>query len=711
MLGENGRLDLRYSGTEPLARIMIEGRDKREIELHAEHLAEVDPEIPGGMRPEKRAGPNERKEDIVRLAVNIDHFATLREARKQTEPEPVLAALLAEQAGAEGIVCHLRSDRRHIKERDLLLLRESIKTKLNVEMAATTEMQKVAIKVRPDVVSLVPERPEELTTEGGLNVVSTAPPGPLREEAAEGRNQGQHLHRSRHRPNPDRRRVWASTSSRSTPADTPTSSPASPVTKPSPIIEAAEYGRGLGLEVHAGHGLDYHNVLPIVAIPQISELSIGFSIVARAAIVGLEKAVREMRAFSKRVGAMDIRVDIERLRADIEALGFGRDPKGGSADLPSAGPTSKPGSGSRSGSPRRGLDLPQDGAGNIFGRLERPRKDRHGRLPHRYRDQRREVRRLDGRPGGPRVPAAIKEEKLPLGRPLEVASFTDEEGNLVGDFLGSRAFMGLLNGDELRRGRTQFGRPPAEVLKGTEFTIDGILEAHAGRPELEAYLELHIEQGPILDTEEVPVGLVEAIAGKRYLWCSFIGNAAHAGTTPLELRQDAFLGLADFAIEGHAARGRGSLREHGDRRQRWRSIRARSASSRAGRNSRSITGAPRRETLRDLDQELAGIAEDSGLRPAGFSFASKLMDATEPVLVPERLLGILEDECGRLGIPFLRVRSGAGHDAQILAAVCDAGMIFIPCPDGASHSRRGHPVGRPGKGANVLLGALVKLAT
>jgi pyridoxine 5-phosphate synthase len=233
----------------------------------------------------------------MRLAVNIDHFATLREARKHTEPEPVLAALLAEQAGAEGIVCHLRSDRRHIKERDLFLLRESIKTKLNVEMAATTEMQKIALKVRPDVVSLVPERQEELTTEGGLNVVTgrvhlalfarklrktgirvsifiDPDVGQIRTAAEIGVdlveiNTGRYADL---KPGIARDEALAQ------------------------VIEAAEYGHGLGLEVHAGHGLDYHNVLPIVAIPQISELSIGFSIVARAAIVGLDKAVREMRA-------------------------------------------------------------------------------------------------------------------------------------------------------------------------------------------------------------------------------------------------------------------------------------------------------------------------------------------------------------------------------------------------------------------------------
>ena len=233
----------------------------------------------------------------MRLAVNIDHFATLREARKHTEPEPVLAALLAEQAGAEGIVCHLRGDRRHIKERDLLLLREAVKTKLNLEMAATAEMQKIALKVKPDVVSLVPERPEELTTEGGLNVVAgRVRLGPF----------ARRLRKAGIRVSifidPDVGQIRTAGELGVDLIEINTGKYAD--LKPgiardealAQVIEAAEYGRGLGLEVHAGHGLDYHNVLPIVAIPQISELSIGFSIVARAAIVGLDKAVREMRA-------------------------------------------------------------------------------------------------------------------------------------------------------------------------------------------------------------------------------------------------------------------------------------------------------------------------------------------------------------------------------------------------------------------------------
>jgi pyridoxine 5-phosphate synthase len=233
----------------------------------------------------------------MRLAVNIDHFATLREARRSTEPEPVLVALLAEQAGACGIVCHIRGDRRHIKERDLRLLRQAVKTKLNVEMAATEEMRTIALEVRPDVVSLVPERPEELTTEGGLKVAAGRRAlGPhvealrkagirtsifidtSREEIQAARDVGVDLveintgQYAELKEGPERDKALGA------------------------VRQAAEFGRKIGLEVHGGHGLDYRNVGPVVAIPEIEELSIGFAIVARAAVVGIERAVLDMLA-------------------------------------------------------------------------------------------------------------------------------------------------------------------------------------------------------------------------------------------------------------------------------------------------------------------------------------------------------------------------------------------------------------------------------
>lgn len=231
----------------------------------------------------------------MKLALNIDHFATLREARASREPEPVLAALLAEQAGAEGIVCHIRGDRRHIKERDLRLLRESVKTKLNIEMAATEEMKRIALGIKPDVVSLVPERPEELTTEGGLDVLSN-------EQIL--RSHIQALKKAGIRVSifvdPDSKQIEACQRVGVDLVEINTaryseSKPGKELQESlDEVKRAAEHGRRLGLEIHAGHGLDYRNVQLIAELPEITEFSIGFSIVARAAIVGIELAVREM---------------------------------------------------------------------------------------------------------------------------------------------------------------------------------------------------------------------------------------------------------------------------------------------------------------------------------------------------------------------------------------------------------------------------------
>jgi pyridoxine 5-phosphate synthase len=233
----------------------------------------------------------------MRLAVNVDHFATLRQARLSDEPDPVLVALLAEQAGAEGIVIHLRGDRRHIQERDLQLLREVVKTKLNLEMAATEGMKKIALQIKPDVVSLVPERREELTTEGGLNVVagrkhlapfiSTLQKAGIKVSIFAD-------------PDLEQIKTCADLGVDLVEINTGKYADLKPGRQREKALrqvkKAATLGRKLGLEIHAGHGLDYRNIQAIVAIPEISELSIGFSIVARAATVGIIQAVREMKA-------------------------------------------------------------------------------------------------------------------------------------------------------------------------------------------------------------------------------------------------------------------------------------------------------------------------------------------------------------------------------------------------------------------------------
>jgi pyridoxine 5-phosphate synthase len=232
---------------------------------------------------------------MARLAVNVDHVATIREARGINEPDPVLAAGLAELAGADGIICHLREDRRHIHDRDLMLLRQTVKTKLNMEMAAVDEMIGIALEIKPDLVTLVPERRQELTTEGGLDVLADTEhykrvvnrmkdkdilvsffidPEPAQIEAAktagadiieihtghyaEAKNESQSIERLKR------------------------------------IARAVETASGLDLEISAGHGLNYINIKRFASLPQITEYSIGHSIIARAVFVGIERAVTEL---------------------------------------------------------------------------------------------------------------------------------------------------------------------------------------------------------------------------------------------------------------------------------------------------------------------------------------------------------------------------------------------------------------------------------
>ena len=231
----------------------------------------------------------------MRLGVNIDHVATVREARKGHDPEPVAAAVLAELAGADGITVHLRGDRRHIQERDVELLRAVVSTRLNVEMAATREMVDIAVGVKPHQVTLVPERPNELTTTGGLDVVRRA--ASLKKTV--GRLQRAGIAVSVF-IDPDGPQVKKAATIGATAIEINTGvyaeaiSGAERAKQLRRVAQAASTASRLRLEVLAGHGLTYANVEPIVEVDEIAELNIGHSIVARSVLVGMDRAVCEM---------------------------------------------------------------------------------------------------------------------------------------------------------------------------------------------------------------------------------------------------------------------------------------------------------------------------------------------------------------------------------------------------------------------------------
>jgi pyridoxine 5-phosphate synthase len=233
---------------------------------------------------------------MAKLGINVDHIATIRQARGGSEPDPVTAAAMAELAGADGITVHLREDRRHIQDRDVMLLRRTVQTHLNLEMAATDEMVTIAMQVVPDYVTLVPEKRQELTTEGGLDVV-------------------RHLHKLTKQidllhqagitislfvdPDLEQLKACARVKADYIEIHTGTYCDAKgkdQVAELDKIKEAIKAGKKLGLGVNAGHGLNYQNIRPVLALGGIEEYNIGHSVISRAVLVGLDSAVREMAA-------------------------------------------------------------------------------------------------------------------------------------------------------------------------------------------------------------------------------------------------------------------------------------------------------------------------------------------------------------------------------------------------------------------------------
>lgn len=233
---------------------------------------------------------------MAKLSVNVDHVATVRQARLSTEPDPVVAAAKAELSGADGITVHLREDRRHIQDRDVYVLRKTVKTGLNLEMAATKEMLDVALEVKPDMVTIVPEKRQELTTEGGLDVKTHAEG--LRKYISHIKDAGIRVNLFID-PSPEAvkacHRIGSDGIEIHTGAYAGTREAQLRDAELKRIYDTAVLSRRLGMRTHAGHGLDYYNILPVASIREIDEFAIGYSIISRAVYVGIEEAVREMK--------------------------------------------------------------------------------------------------------------------------------------------------------------------------------------------------------------------------------------------------------------------------------------------------------------------------------------------------------------------------------------------------------------------------------
>lgn len=232
---------------------------------------------------------------MIKLCVNIDHIATVRQARAEKEPDPVYGAALCEMAGAYGITFHLREDRRHIQDRDVRLLKELVHIKLNMEMANTKEMVKLALEFMPNQITLVPEKREELTTEGGLDVVKNVEKIKDTVNKAQSKNINLSLF-----IDPDLEQIEASKKTGAgrielhTGEYTNTATEKEMTKELNRLIKAADVAHNLGLKVYAGHGLDYQNIQNVLSIPYLEEVNIGHSIVSRAVFVGIKEAVAEM---------------------------------------------------------------------------------------------------------------------------------------------------------------------------------------------------------------------------------------------------------------------------------------------------------------------------------------------------------------------------------------------------------------------------------
>jgi beta-ureidopropionase / N-carbamoyl-L-amino-acid hydrolase len=411
------------------------------------------------------------------------------------------------------------------------------------------------------------------------------------------------------------------------------------------------------------------------------------------------------------VSAADLRIDLGRLRRDIEALAaVGRDPTGG-ISRPAWSPAHEDARAWLLAQLQAaGLTARVDPAGNVFGRLGAATPVV---MTGSHIDTVPRGGPLDGALGvlaGLECLRTAAAADLRLARSLEVAAFTDEEGRFYG-FFGSRALTGSLDRILAERLADPTGLPLAEAMRRAGFDLARAPEARRDPGEIAAYVELHIEQGPWLEAEDVPIGVVEGIVGIRRFRLTFVGQPDHAGTTPMDRRRDAFFTAAQYATKSRELVMRGG-------------------------QGRAVTtigvvevrpGVPNivpervalLQELRDPDptllEQLASRTLQAARRVArqrGLDLEVEHLMRAEPVRMSPRIQGVIEAAATGLGLGTRRMPSGAGHDAQILAAVTDAGMIFVPSQGGRSH-RPDEWTDWPAleRGANVLLGTLLRLAS
>jgi pyridoxine 5-phosphate synthase len=289
-------IDYKQSLHERLTRLIIHGMlhllgyDHERSEKDEREMFDKENELLRTLHTQRRKG-------MTTLAINVDHVATIRQARGITEPDPVFAAAICELAGAAGIVVHLREDRRHMQDRDIYLLRQTIKTKLNLEMGANKDIVKIALDVKPDLITLVPEKRQELTTEGGLDILAEKKKIAKVIEKMTAASIPVSIF-----TDPDPKQLAAARDVGATFVELHTGKYCDVIGEDNRehefllLAEAAEAASNMGLRVCAGHGLNYQNTAPIAALDTIEELSIGHAIIARAVFIGLEQAVKEMLA-------------------------------------------------------------------------------------------------------------------------------------------------------------------------------------------------------------------------------------------------------------------------------------------------------------------------------------------------------------------------------------------------------------------------------